>query len=70
MAGNIRELENMIERTAVMANGPLIASEDLLPALQQPACPVGSSQVESVSMPVQNTAAIPNCGEMAKTTTF
>ncbi len=29
--GNIRELENMVERTAVMADGPLINKEDLLP---------------------------------------
>ncbi len=29
--GNIRELENLVERTAVMADGPVINQEDLLP---------------------------------------
>ncbi|WP_371912983.1 sigma-54-dependent Fis family transcriptional regulator [Pseudodesulfovibrio hydrargyri] len=36
--GNIRELENLIERTAVMADGPVI-SEDMLPELRRPGQP-------------------------------
>ncbi|WP_320008090.1 sigma-54-dependent Fis family transcriptional regulator [Maridesulfovibrio sp.] len=63
--GNIRELENIIERTAVMANGPLIGSEDLLPALKQT-----TNQVGAVSNPAQSNDSTPNCDEMAKQILF
>ncbi|MBP2675404.1 MAG: transcriptional regulator, NifA, Fis Family [Deltaproteobacteria bacterium] len=37
--GNVRELENLVERTVVMAKGPVIQAQDLPRAIRVPAAP-------------------------------
>ncbi|STI33832.1 acetoacetate metabolism regulator (two-component system response regulator) [Escherichia coli] len=48
MAGNIRELSNVIERAVVMNSGPIIFSEDLPPQIRQPVCNAGEVKTAPV----------------------
>ncbi len=57
--GNIRELENLVERTAVMTDGPSINQEDLLPQFWT----VPSSSAHPVKQPIpENPASLPKPG--------
>lgn len=49
--GNIRELENLVERTAVMGDGPIISKEDLLPELQCQRPPDLPKPTENIAKP-------------------
>ena len=49
--GNIRELENLVERTAVMVDGPMISREDLLPELWRRDSPAAPEPVDGASKP-------------------
>src|SRR5262249_13705032 len=56
--GNIRELENVIERAVLFADGPRIRLEDLAEELRGPAPEGGrSSQVPTFTTPVPGAAA-------------
>lgn len=44
--GNIRELENLIERMVVLSNGERISHEDLPPEIRQPAANFGNVRLE------------------------
>ena len=50
--GNIRELENLMERTVLFADGPVIGVSDLPESLRAPAPPPGAAQpILAVPMP-------------------
>jgi two-component system response regulator AtoC len=43
--GNVRELENVVERVAVLTDGPVIATDDLPPAIRALAAPRAATRV-------------------------
>jgi len=47
--GNVRELENVIQRALIMANGGVIADTDLIFEMGRPAAPVAAVKVEADS---------------------
>jgi len=47
--GNVRELENVIQRALIMANGGVIADTDLIFEMGRPAAPVAAIKVEADS---------------------
>ncbi len=47
--GNVRELENVIQRALIMANGGVIADTDLIFEMGRPAVPVAAVKVEADS---------------------
>ena len=70
--GNVRELENLVERAVVMAKGPVIEAQDLPRAIRLPAAPPGDAPPGPQPFPAAPSAdagpsyAAPSPGQRAR----